>query len=554
MFTRRTRHLVVVCLIAVLLWPAVGTVAGQSAPSSYYGPAVTEDGTPLPDGTTIVAVVDGTVQDQITVGDGSYGGGEPLDEKLRVDDTSSSVHFYVETDDGTRIEANRTDPAPTSGTERFPLSFPEGTVQPGSRFQVASLEPGDTTVLENETVSITANVTNRVAAGTETVTLRVDGGERATRSVTLGTDDYERVTFSLAASSLTTGEHTYGVTTEDDERTGTLTVAAATPSFTVSGFTASDTTVGRATTFDVSATVTNDGTKRGSQSVSYVVDGTPIDSTTVTLAVGEQTSVSFSAINSSQFQSGSHRHAVETANDSRSGTLTVEGPTPPTFAVTALDPERVTIVNETTVDLAATVANTGTRTGSQQVRLLVDDEQYYASPVSLAGGERTTVAFTVDVSSLDQGSHTYSFASANDSRSGTLTAGREATPTRTPTVTTTATEPTEHSPTSTVSVATDSPTEAEASPSDESATGTPSPTTVSSETTAPTTAPASSTTTDAVAPGTDSASRSPATDTTTPTGGGLFSMGLLQTIALSLLALVAVVYGVLKALAIYLGY
>ena len=218
-------------------------------------------------------------------------------------------------------------------------------------------------------------------------------------------------------------------------------------------------------------------------------------------------------------------------------------------------PDGTTIVNETTVDLAATVANTGTRAGSQQVRLLVDGEQYYASPVSLAGGEQTTVAFTVDVSSLDQGSHTYWFASANDSRSGALTVGREPTPTRTPTATPTATESIDLSPTPTVSVTTDSPAQTDVSTRDESSTGTASPATVSTDTTAPTaTAPTLSTTTDTVTPGTESASRSSATDTTTPTGGGLFSMGLLQTVALSLLGLVTVVYGVLKALALYLGY
>lgn len=545
-----TRRLLAVVLIGVVVGlPLAGTASGQGAPSSYYGPAVAEDGTALPDGTTIIAVADGTVEDQITVSGGTYGGDDPLDEKLRVSNTNATVHFYVETDDGTRIEANRTDPDPSPGTKRFALAFPNGTASPGSNFQITALEPGDVTVFEDETVTITAEITNRVESGTETVSLRIDGTERASRSVTLGTDEREQVTFAVDASSLAAGDHTYTVATENDERASALTVRATSPTFTVSGLTPSDATVDRATRFEVSATITNGGTESGTQTVAYTVDGTRIETTTVALDPNESTTVSFAGLNSSQFGSGRHSHAVTTANGSQSGTLTIEGPAPPTFAIIRLDPESVTVAAETTVEIAATVSNTGTQTGTQRVRFRLDGDQYFGRPVSLDGGARTTVAFTVETSSLDRGSHTYTFVTENDTGSGTLTVGSTTTATtataeKGETETATATRPSESSTPVVTAATRGSATATETETVTETATATPLSSTTAATSTAPTTTTGPN--------GSETASAA----TTTDAGGdgGLLSMGLLQMAALSLGALLVVVYTILKALAIYLGY
>ena len=532
----RSVGLVAIVLVVLVAAPVASDVAvAQSAPSAYYGPAVTDDGTALPDGTTIVAVVDGTVRDRITVSSGTYGGGAPLDEKLRVSQTNETVRFYVETDDGTRIEANRTDSDPTEGTEEFPLSFPDGVTSSGSNFEVTALDPGDTTAFEDETVTVTATVTNQVQQGTETVALRIDGTERATRTVTLDSDESRTVEFAVDAASLASGEHTYAVTTENDERTASLTVRSRSPYFAVSGLSPEATTVGQAERFDVSGTVTNDGSARGTQTIALAVDGDAIEKTTLTLAPEESQTVTFTDVNATQIGSGSHSHAVETTNDSQSGSLTVEGTAPATFAVTDLDPETTTVRPGTSVDLTATVANTGTQAGSQQLRLRVDGDQYVSRSLSLAGGERQTVTITLGTEGRSTGDHAYSFVTDDDDEGGTVTLSEAVTPTPTPTVTTAGSTPattpdeesTEPAPTAT---------------SDTAAT------TATDTTTNPTRTEAA-TTTAATTP-----QQTERTPTPTDEGGGGLPVGLIQTVTLGLGAVIVVVYGVLKALAIYLGY
>lgn len=529
---RDTRSIGLVAIVVVVLVAApVGSdvAVAQSAPSSYYGPAVTDDGTALPDGTTIVAVVDGTVRDRITVSGGTYGGGAPLDEKLRVSQTNETVRFYVETDDGSRIEANRTDSDPTAGTEEFPLAFPDGVTSSGSNFQVTALDPGDTTVFENETVTVTATVTNQVQQGTETVAFRIDGTERATRTVTLDSDESRAVEFAVDAASLASGEHTYAVTTENDERTASLTVRSSSPHFAVSGLSPEEATVGQTERFDVSGTVTNDGSAQGTQTVALAVDGDAIEETTLTLAPEESQTVTFTDVNATRIGSGTHTHTVQTTNDSQSGSLTVEGTAPATFAVTDLDPESTTVAPGTSVDLTATVANTGTQAGTQQVRLRVDGDQYVNRSLSLPGGERQTVTVTLGTEARSIGDHAYTFVTDDDDEGGTVTLSEAVTPTPTPTVTaagsTPATAPDEEA--------------SDATPDAEATTATEATETEAATTTAATTS-----------------RQTERTSTPTDDGdanGGL-PMGLVQTITLGLGAVIVVVYGVLKALAIYLGY
>ena len=557
----QTRRLVVAALIAALLSSSLGaaTVSGRSAPSSYYGPAVTDDGTPLPDGTTVVAVVDGSVRDQITVSDGTYGGNDPLDDKLRVSETDATIRFYVETDDGTRIEANRTDAQPTAGTQRFPLAFPAGTGTGESNFEVTAFRPGETTVYEDQSVTVNATITNRVEAGTETVALRIDGRERATRSVTLATGESDHVTFSIDPSSLATGEQTYTVATEHDERTATLTVRSSTPDLTVGPLDPSSLTLDRATLFDVSASITNEGTEQGTQTVALTVDGFRVNATTVTLARDQQETVTFAAINSSQFNPGEHTYTIRTANDSRSGTMTVEGPAPPTFTVLDLDPDSTTVAAGERVELSALIENTGSRDGTQRLRFLIDGDRYFARSLSLTAGNRTNAVFTADTAPLAAGEHSFTFATEDNTESGTLNIEQTTPATVSPTATVTATpspETTATDSSATDSHATDTAPTAETA-TDETASAAESPPTettdgATTKTASQATGTVASTTAVTTATQSNETASNETRTTTADDGGGLF--GLLQSAAVALGGLLVAVYVILKALALYLGY
>lgn len=650
-------------VVVVLLLAAAGLATGQGAPSSYYGAAVTEDGNELPDGTTIIAVVDGTVEDQIPVRDGTYGGSGPLDEKLRVSDTSGPINFYVETADGSWIEANRTDEDPTSGTRRFALAFPNGTASGGSSFEVRNLQPGDTSVLDNETVTVTATVANPVQQGTETVSLLIDGTARDSRSVTLGTDESRDLSFTIDASTLGTGDHTYGVSTDDDAQTSTLTVESArsqvvvdsldpaekavddgttfslsavvtnegtmsetdTATLTIDGdtvaqqsvsldagetrtltfsgidssrfgpgaytyrvavenddragrlnvestsalvvvdsLTRTDVTVTEGDEFDVGATIGNDGSASGTATVSLSVGGESMRTTSVSLDPGQSETVSFADIGSTQFGPGEYAYEISTGSDSRTGSLTVEGDGsgPPTFTVLDLDPESATAVRGDRVELSGLVENTGSRDGTQRLRLRIDGDRYFGRSLSVAAGNRTNAAFTVDTTSLEPGEYTYAFVTENDSQRGTLTVEQPATPTATTTTTTPTASPTDTATASPTDTTTASPTDT-ATATATTTTPTASPTDTATETVGETTerterptATTVNTSTDTTASAlTTTRSTTVATTTNeTTSGGGLLPMDLLGTVAVTLGGLVVVVYTILKALAIYLGY
>jgi len=86
MNTYRTLAVVLIMLFGCCgSWGTAGVAAqeGPGEPANFYGDAVDEDGDGAPAGTTIVAVVDGEVEGEITVETaGQYGEQDPFGEKL----------------------------------------------------------------------------------------------------------------------------------------------------------------------------------------------------------------------------------------------------------------------------------------------------------------------------------------------------------------------------------------------------------------------------------------------------------------------------------------
>jgi len=420
-------RVVVVC--AVVCSIAVTGVAGQTAPpNAYYGSAVTNDGTKLPAGTTIIAVADGSVRDRITVDPpGQYGGSDATDDKLRVSsDIDSEVRFYVERDDGTRIQADEVDPDPTADVEQFDLTFPVGTIDPQPNFAVSNLTLTETDVVEGDIVDVSATVTNSgTEEGTQVIALRLDGEKIRTKEITLAPDERRTVEFAdFGTDGLSSGDHVVAVASGDDEERAVLTVRAPSANFTVSGLDPVETTVTEGATLDVSADITNEGSLQGTQTVSLRVGGETVASSEETLAAGASRRVVFADINTSQIGTGSYAHGVYTANDSQTGTLTIneEALSPSNFTVSGLEPAELTAVAGDDIEVAATVTNEGSERGTQTVQLLLDGSASRRQDVTLTSGSQTTVRFSgVATSSLQPGSHTYTMQTRNDSESGTLT-------------------------------------------------------------------------------------------------------------------------------------
>ncbi|MFC7133610.1 MULTISPECIES: CARDB domain-containing protein [Salinibaculum] len=396
---------------------------------------MTTDGTDLPAGTTIIAVADGAVRDRITMQtSGQYGGSDATADKLRVSSgIDSNVSFYVEKDDGTRIKAEEVDPDPTAEVEQFNLTFPVGTINPQPNVAVTDVTPSKESVIEGERLSISGTLTNTgTEDGTQVISLEIDSQTVRTTERTLAPDETQTVTFSdIGTSGLAAGEHDIEITSADGAGQATFTVRRKAANFTVSQLDPASPTVTNGTTLEVSATVTNEGTVEGTQTVAYRVDGRTLESRELTLATGENTEVVFSGIATGAIGPGTYAHGIHTANDSQQGTLTItkEGLSPANFQVSGLTPTETTVTEGDTIEVVATVSNDGEERGTQSVQLQVDGSVADSLDVTLASGESTTVTFSgVETGSLASGSHPYSIRTANGSQRGTLTVENRPTP------------------------------------------------------------------------------------------------------------------------------
>lgn len=167
-------------------------------PASFFGTAVDEDGDAIPSGTTIVAVVDGEVEGEITVDpDGRYGGKEAFDDKLRVDSAAGDEVSFRFADSG----------GPSAGSVQLEagvfeknLTFPATTVEyihpnPVASLDPAAVEPDGEIVLDgsNSTAygSGAIDVYRWEITRDGNVIATLEGETVSTRSETNGTYDVE---------------------------------------------------------------------------------------------------------------------------------------------------------------------------------------------------------------------------------------------------------------------------------------------------------------------------------------------------------------------------
>lgn len=198
----------------------------------------------------------------------------------------------------------------------------------------------------------------------------------------------------------------------------------ASASFTVSNLVINPAEVEINETATISVDVTNDGDVSGDYTVELKLDGTIVDSETVTVAGGETEQVTFSV---AKAVAGEYTLAVGTT----SGVLTVvaaeEPLTPAAFTSSNLRVSPATIETGDSATITVTVENTGGESGTYELALKVDGAVAATKTVVLNGGESQDVTFSI----IKQQAGTYSISI--DSLSGTLTV--EAPETTTPTTT-----------------------------------------------------------------------------------------------------------------------
>ena len=179
-----------------------------------------------------------------------------------------------------------------------------------------SADVSDTTVTSGTPVTVTADVENTGDdVGSIEVTLRVNGVVTETETVVLGAGETTSVTWTVTK----TAPGTYSVDINGETATFTVEAAPEPAAFETSGLTVTPASVQAGEDVTVTVTVENTGEESGSYTVEVELDGTMVDSESVTLDGGASTTVSFTVSSETE---GSHTVSVDTLSES----FTVEAP------------------------------------------------------------------------------------------------------------------------------------------------------------------------------------------------------------------------------------
>ncbi|WP_250864818.1 CARDB domain-containing protein [Halorientalis regularis] len=310
--------------------------------------------------------------------------------------------------------------------------------QPNVTF-LPTVDSTNSPVTEGETLTVDATVENTGSGdGLQTVTLTVDGQVEDSAQISLSGGESTDVTFEWQTTAGDAGDRTVSVNTATQDAQTSVTVDPAPspdpPNFQVSNLQApSDATVGD--TITVSADVENTGDQQDTQTVAFGVDtdddGTleTLASQDETLAGGASTTVTFD-VNTGALSAGTYTHGVSTVNDTATAEITLAAPPveqPPNFQASNVGSNSP--VNETeTLDVTATVQNTGDQDGTQTVTLDVAGAQRDSQSVQLAGGASQTVTLSWATQSGDAGDYTATVSSANDTGTTSVTVNAESEP------------------------------------------------------------------------------------------------------------------------------
>ncbi|WP_249361431.1 hypothetical protein [Haloterrigena sp. H1] len=179
-----------------------------------------------------------------------------------------------------------------------------------------SIDETNSPVIPGEPLAVEATLENvGDRAGTQDVEIAVDDTPGESTAVTLEPGGTQTVTLNYDTANLEPGEYSLTVSTENETAEETVIVEQP-ATFAVADVTAPETgQSGEEVT--VSATLENVGDREGTQTVAYAIDEQVVDESSVTLASGETTEISFT----SQLPPGTSTHTIATDDDQASVTI-----------------------------------------------------------------------------------------------------------------------------------------------------------------------------------------------------------------------------------------
>jgi hypothetical protein len=279
----------------------------------------------------------------------------------------------------------------------------DAEVEEQAEFAVA-IDSTNSPVAVGETLEVTATVENTDdVEDTQEVVLNIDGNRTDSTNLTLDGGESETVTLEWPTGDSDLGNHTAEVASETDANETNVRVQQ--PAAFAVTIDSTNSAVAEGEELDVVVTGENVGDLRGNKTVTLSVGAVERDSTDVRLDPGESRAVTLTW-ETGDGDAGDYTAEVAAGNGSDSAPVTVtSAPTPTggdgdggdgdnnaTFAVTITE---VRLPDETggSLEVDATVENTGERSDTQNVSMTVDGEETDSQELALDGGESESVTF-----------------------------------------------------------------------------------------------------------------------------------------------------------------
>jgi hypothetical protein len=280
----------------------------------------------------------------------------------------------------------------------------------------------DEPVTAGEPATVYAMVDTTTVSGSETVSVTVDGRPVANASVASGTDDSVLVPLRVTLTdpgrrSLSVGDRSAGTVRVRPDAAPLPTTLAA-PDRIEAGQPAT-----------IEATVSPPdlaGTVDGETTVALSVNGTRVANRTAAVRDGESATVGFDRT----FEAAGERALTVETNVTLNGTryrgtnaTTLPVVRPPNLTA-AVASTNAPLQPGETLTLTATLANPGSQTAEETVRLRVGGTVRDAPSVTVPGGETRTLTLRWETTAADAGRYTATVATANDTASRPIRVGR----------------------------------------------------------------------------------------------------------------------------------
>lgn len=287
-----------------------------------------------------------------------------------------------------------------AGLDRHSVFVPATTDDADSEahFEVAASEVYDP-VAAGDPITVEATVENTGnASGTQDVALVVGNESVDSKAVTLEEGGNASVTLSYATTADDAGQLGLAVASDDDAAAESARVTTG-PSLDVS-IKDADERVLVDSQGQVDVEIENVGDEATTRDVPLIVDGRIDQTESVDLEPGESVNHTFYYY-ADRSDVGTMDVRVTSGTDSASTTVDVAEPSPQ-FEVDVESFDGPVEAGET-LAVTATVANNGTKSGTQELELLVEDTVVDSQSVALEAGDDTTVSFSYETTAADAG-------------------------------------------------------------------------------------------------------------------------------------------------------